>query len=115
MKLQKVTHKQARILKELGFPLQYAEVSFFTNETNSLYDKESGEIYELPYLELVAKWLREEKNLNVMIGIYNTCYYYELYESFDYINLNHRTDNYPTYEEALSAGIDKAIEKLKNK
>lgn len=116
MGLQLVSFEQAQSLKELGFPQENGhewELGYNKNGRVCPYGVENyGGILECyaPTLELVAKWLREDKNIEVLEFIHlepsiesnkRWCYRVE-------------TIMYKDFEEALSAGIDKAINKLLN-
>lgn len=73
--------------------------------------------YHFPTQSFAQKWLRETKNMHIAI-IRNACGYgYDIYKAD---NVTHITDGifkgtndggqWDTYEEALEAGIQKAIE-----
>lgn len=96
----RITFEQAKALKELGFP----------------YSKyiPTDVINWRPTVELVSKWLREEKNIHVCPIYYSSKTYKTEWYSCE-VN-QHQINNdeeYSTYEAALIAGIDKAIEILK--
>lgn len=129
MELQLVTFEQAKVLKELGFPQGECWYSYLENIDGEgfLMDKDSY-TYSAPTLELVAKWLREKKEIWINSEYYplghGYCCLYQRYvkepKSSKVLKSNYTTIKddprfgvYPTYEEALSAGIDKAIEILK--
>lgn len=120
MELQLVSFKQAKALQELGFPQEKKSFSQWYSPTGypDLYDfMDSLECFA-PFLELVAKWLREEKSIEILPQPYS---YNHLKERTSSYTLNMWFDDnfveywetYNSYEEALSAGIDKAIEMLK--
>lgn len=136
MKLQLINFDQAKILKELGLP----QSDGWNYQLGCEYLKEYGkgdDIYDFdaylidrkelvyaPTLELAAKWFREEKNLFIIISNYNTSFMTPGKEvSYMYIintvnpvkALCDSEELYNSYEEALSAGIDKALEILKRK
>lgn len=83
MELQLVSYEQAKTLKELGFPdtlsYQVCPYSYFgkdlidihNNDISALNPKwrevKDEDICFAPTLELVAKWLREEKKINVQV------------------------------------------------
>lgn len=123
MKLQLVTFEQAKALKELGFP-QGTTNKFYYKSVDETFDywdiqqySTEKDFYAAPVLELVTKWLREEKDIDLWVrplyswnakeGEHKAGYHFE----GDW--QNETITSYPTYEEALSAGIDKAIEILK--
>lgn len=65
MELQLVNVEQAKALKELGFPTKWTYNKNVPN-TFQLGDRIHGFAYHYcPALELVAKWLREEKNIHI--------------------------------------------------
>lgn len=124
MKLQLVSKEQAVRLRDIDFPQDKHDLGYticncsdrfnvykegtLTENASSMIKKVSA-----PSLELVAKWLREEKNLWIEIskGGYEKsahCFLGDyIYE--DETNIK----EFNSYEEALSAGIDKAIGILK--
>ena len=128
MEVQLISFKQAVALKELGFPQDISQsTSYGEYDENGDFwglDQYYGEIsYAAPTLELVAKWLREEKNIWINIWVdsednehnkHNIIFYEQVcYGKDNKIISNKGTFVHLTYEQALSAGIDKAIEILK--
>ena len=135
MELRTVRFDQAKKLKDLGFPQRIYDYLYLDGELTSKeeYDEKdcggpfSVELSEsdclsAPSLELVAKWLREEKNLFIIPDIYDThsdTFTVVIRKKFggkfkESILLDEYDDvTFPDYESALSAGIDKAIEILK--
>ena len=127
MELQLVSYEQAKALKELGFPqdLVYGMFYFETLEGINpipFYEVSiTNEYIVCPTLELAAKWLREYKNIYLYINrLFSTsiikhkdcyCFYYST-KHYDETLYVHEFDS---YEQALSAGINKAIEILKSK
>ena len=130
MKLQLVSFEQAKALKDLGFPqlyeytldnkgnrklklAEYLVPYAFDEQGNATVDRWNTKTYSCIPLEFVAKWLRDEKNLWIEIskGGYEKsahCFLGDyIYEDATHIK------EFNSYEEALSAGIDKAIEILK--
>lgn len=111
MASQLIYADQASTLKEIGFPLVYEEIEY--EEPWGGFNSYVSDKPILPTLELVAKWLREEKGLWIEIskGGYEKSAHCFLN---DYIYENETSiKEFDSYEEALSAGIDKAIEILK--
>lgn len=125
MELQLVNFEQAKELKELGFP-QYLSRYCYNNKTGFLEDythNYSGYIDNqnilsiAPYIEEVINWLRKNKNLDLYVrpcyewtkesGTQKIRYTYELPIPKECLKI------YPSYEEALSVGLDKAIKILK--
>lgn len=118
LKLPLVTFEQAKALKELGFP-QRAVSSIGWYSTNGQLNNSSinapldlleGECYAST-LEFVVKWLREEKEIYIDVLHQYLNNDYSLW--FGYDKNDEETTGFNTYEEALSEGIDKAIEILK--
>lgn len=94
-----ITHEQAVLLRELGFPEE-----------------------SLPTQSLVQKWLRSEKKLHIEIKYsHNTLPPFYIGMVFNYNRIAGNdfimkaTQHYSTYEEVLSEGIDICIEVLKKK
>lgn len=65
--MKRVSFSVAKSLKEAGYKFTPAPNSFFTNETNSWYCKEDGELYSLPYAIEVWIWLWREKKYAVTL------------------------------------------------
>ena len=142
MKLQLVSFEQALALKELGYSQDDSKFcypvitvrmqntyegypySFSPGDIINLLEESANGSYFIgivsdddlinaPSLEEVAKWLRDEKNLWIEIskGGYEKsahCFLGDyIYEDATHIK------EFNSYEEALSAGIDKAIKILK--
>lgn len=124
--MKRVSFKVAKALKDAGYPQRVTSSFGWYNKEGNLFEssvdttvEENEDECVAPTLELVAKWLRETKGCYI-------CPIPEFYnwkdEVFNTWSMNiHWEDNideykalWNTYEEALSAGIDKAIEILKN-
>lgn len=116
-----VSFKAAKKLKEAGF-----------NEICSRYYRdvlEKGAIIPCPNLEEVQKWLREVKGIDITISVYREIdetvspriikrsYECEIIteDDEDYIPYSEDEKNFPSYEAALSAGIDAALDLINNK
>lgn len=132
MELELVNFEQAKTLKELGFPQEVHPWHLYDIHTGILhkdYDDSSplylteNDTCMAPTLELAAKWLREEKGIYVTPSL---MYYNKPIDGWKHIqfeacvvdwhwNAYLRYEYYSTYEKALSAGIDKAIEILNDK
>lgn len=142
MELKFVNFEQANALKELGFP-QDEEIKYVIKDNAwSEYEKYDigdltcdrgfsvDEVVSAPTLELVAKWLRDEHKMIIVVGPQYTTtpedngFLYTKYFNNDYVwyidklethvGICARADKtYGYYDDALSAGIDKAIEILK--
>lgn len=118
MESQLVSFKQAKKLKELGFIQLFIDVGYYEDRklyhTEDPYKEVNSLVAVAPSLDLVAKWLREEKR----IPIYTEPYYPNntlkwVCKAKYYMGKNNwSTSAFDTYEEALSAGIDKVLETL---
>lgn len=147
MELQIVTFEQAKTLRELGFPFSYEgkhyslnypipmkewnyieynwdELGYIEQEgvlfggSYIVYEYNSDMAVSAPSLELVAKWLREEKNIQVIVNrkqrpLTKVRYYdYDIFQDgVDEIEIIDVSCE--KYEEALSYAIDRAIELIK--
>lgn len=123
--LQFVTFEQAKTLKELGFPQDmiggyYSEICKPEVRGLLVHKIVVDTMYASPSLELVAKWLREEKNIYIFVNMSNpsmTDWSPNNIFTYDYSNggkiLIRNQGCYDSYESALSASIDKAIKILK--
>lgn len=122
-----VSYEQAKKLKELGFdwrtiwyyefeePTDDEAVLNYTASYNGLNNNMFDDNYSAPTLAEAAKWLREIHKLSIRIN------YSQTHKNwfFDILNLDDGsyTDSdideyYSTYEKALSAGLDAALELL---
>ena len=127
MELQRVRFDQAKELKDLGFTQETDSWSYYDIEGKCTPHLQKGGHKEYccdaPSLELVAKWFREEKKLFIFPYIYydthSDAFTVVIRKKFgekfkESILLDEYDDvTFPDYESALSAGIDKAIEILK--
>lgn len=120
MQLNLVSFEQATALKNLGFPALSADWSYRNDGELYNFVDDDGYVTAAPTLELAAKWFREEKEIIFCPTI--VMFYDEVQYSINEIYngtgrcigvCGHKL--YNTYEQALSAGVDKAIEILKNK
>lgn len=118
MELQLITFKQAKALKELGFPQGGLRNAYYGPDGECVPINVCSPIdWELdaPTLELAAKWLRENTGIFINVGL---CvdFQYQVYLQTtldkDH-NIISSASQHSSYEEALSAGINKAIEILK--
>lgn len=121
MELELVNFEQAKALKGLGFPQSVLNDSL---HNYPYYTDSDGFTYSLPPLELATKWIRDEKEIIIepCCANINTYVIKVLIEQYDDYEEQYYMSNkipelkyYNTYEEALSAGIDKAIGLLKRK
>lgn len=114
---------QAVKLKELGFDWKCYD--FFTEEVKLPLSEikpipkpknwnETEDKISAPRLDQAQKWLREEKRIHVEpYFVYDTRF--DLYiKSQAHAVFKREEQCFDTYEQALSAGIDKALELLTN-
>lgn len=116
-----VGFEQATALKKLGFDWKCYT---FYHQDNWCGLSHSGMCenhnmfkmcFSAPTLAQAQKWLREEKKITILIDILSNKkkqFYWKLYDNNLHFN-GASNANYNSYEQALSAGIDKAIELLK--
>ena len=125
-----VSFEQAVNLKELGFDWEYGKGFQMKPYYNSLkflcqFDEDivTTEI-PAPTLAQVQKWLCEDKLIHLFVDITwkdtydeNASYYWKACDNMGWKLENSRDNNvyFDTYEEALSAGISRALEVLKKK
>lgn len=111
-----VTYRQAKKLCNLGFDFKciayYDEGEFEYADSYSDYNSEHYRynLMSAPTLAQVQKWLREKKNINVYIvpqfsGLYE-CHIQFKRQGY---GGDEEYDTKNTYEEALSSGINRAI------
>lgn len=125
MKLELVSFEQAKSLKELGFVQgnDNCQAYYKLNDRISCVHFNyltllvrggitPDEAYRAPELELAAKWLRDEKNIQLTVRFRGKKWYYDIMSGYEILSIGKDEE---TYEQALSAGIDKAIEILKSK
>lgn len=120
-----VTYYQAEKLSNLGFDLKciayYDEEDF---EYADKYDNYNSERYRYnlisaPTLAQAQKWLRKVKDIIIGVDFDNydnkfTCHCYKKVRTIYGSKLVLKDGNdFDTYEQALSAGIDAALELLK--
>lgn len=134
-----VSYEQAKTLKELGF--NWACIGFYNHykipciEHNICYEgkiiKENynddfiantyNVLCSAPTLAQAQKWLREVKQIEVNSTYDLICgegwfFYHNDLEHVSFSGIDKMGDTlYASYEQALSAGIDKALELLKEK
>lgn len=129
-----VTYKQATELKELGFDWEYGKGFQYKTYYNSL--KRLGQFDEeittteipAPTLSQAQKWLREKHNIIIVIDTYFKNYLDDDYSKAEFqyviIDMNHNAvrkqskyddEIFDNYEQALSSGIDKALELIRIK
>ena len=122
-----VTFEQAKKLKELGFreecfygyfeeKLQIPTIDYTLESRN---DYENPYWVDAPFLYQVQNWLREENNTHIIIDTYfprGLAGDYSIHE-YECIIINKHglrttVGFHKSYNETLSAGIDKALELL---
>ena len=126
MELQLVSYEQAKALKELEFPQDLVyDIFYFETLENANHILFYGvpianEYIFCPSLEVAAKWLRDEKQMYIDVTFgykQNNVVWCATLSNISHTGNSTLADVYfySTYEQALSAGIDKAIEILKSK
>lgn len=120
MEIQLVSFEQAKALKELGFPQRFiSSFGWFSKNgllNNSSIDAPMEEVDDecvAPSYEFVAKWLREDCDIYIEVDRLEKLYSWKIISSNNTLYNNLVSEKYNTYEEALSAGIDRTIEMLK--
>lgn len=121
-----VTFEQAKALKELGFDGECRAYYYDTKEISGNpypynYNSRDIGVTSAPTLSKAQKWLREEKEIEVGVfaefdGELRTGQWVWLMRKFNthlYDTVFPEGINYDSYEKALSKGIDKAIELIK--
>ena len=110
------TLEQSKALYTLGFDWHchriYNTFDALIGEASPFYTNNTFENMPLaPTLAQAAKWLREVNGLYILVR--------KIGDTFDSViyannaNIPLRTSNYSQYEQALSVGIDRALEILK--
>jgi hypothetical protein len=116
MELQIVSFELAKKLKEAGFDIFGVEAYLENGELTLSLDKR-GPLVIAPSLELAKMWFREKYNLLIEPTHYTTEHFtYNIYKRSEIITilkLGSINDLVNTYEEALEAGLLKAIELIK--
>lgn len=124
LELDIVSFEQAKILKELGFPQRIYDYLYLDGELTSKeeYDEmdcggpfsvelsESERLSAAP-LEVVATWLRKKEG--IFISIWRPTSNRYAAQIKDRVPKVWSRDKFRSYEDALSAGIDRAIEIIK--
>lgn len=116
-----VTFEQAAKLKELGFDWKCMKgYAHYPNESvrtfNAQEENINGEYnewcYSAPTLAQAQKWLREVKKLLIEVGYRSYKKWSGTVSDFRNGRIYTAIDDNNTYEEAISEGIDKALERL---
>ena len=105
-----VSFETAKLLKEKGFDYQGFDYIDFEGEVIR---------QDRPTLQMAMKWLREEKNIFIVIEPHmydyinekNSSYVTSLWQGDNYYE-NITSKDYPTYEEAVEAALKYALENL---
>lgn len=123
--LKTVNYEQAHALYELGYPMKTVSVcrchlegidaSYIAPPKDCIaWSNDTG--IEHPTLEAVAKWIRDNKGMFINVGL--CCdYQYQVYlqttldKDHNIISEAYQFNN---YDDALSTGINIAIDKLKS-
>ena len=122
-----VSLEVAKLLKEGGFEWEehYPRNFCYVNDNTELFDKsmlknyigEDDVIYLAPTLDVAQRWLREVNDIDIYIfpttNNKRGCVYEWEIKTFGralWVEGQPYTNQYETYEEALEAGIKKAIE-----
>lgn len=118
-----VSFKQAKKLKELGFDLDCEYIYYLISNNNiPIFESyctanynEMERNWNAPTLSEAQKWLREVKGKIIIPCTMHreNIMKYDVYIVDEPIDLFDHSEGFDTYEQAISAGIDKAIELLK--
>ena len=131
-----VSFEIAKLLKEKGFPQKQENSGYYATEmvyctTESKdgthhfchqYPACCDKNYEYicaPTLQMAMKWLREEKNIFIVIEPHaydyinekNSSYVYSLWQGDNYYE-NPELKSYPSYEEAVEAALKYVLKNL---
>ncbi len=102
-----VTYEQAKALSEAGFDYFGADKLYIDKASNKRYDRST--------LAQAAKWLREKKNLHIMIGCQNKDEWGYFISEIGATSAMAYGINNESYEAALSAGVSKCLEIINDK
>ena len=111
-----VSFETAKLLKEKRFESDCCHTAYDCNGEFFWcgdYSKDRKGIMDAPTLQMAMKWLRETKNIQVVIGILNTIkktWTFALFRDFD--GLTQKFYSFKTYEEACEAAIKDCLENL---
>ena len=123
MKEQLVCFQVAKLAKEKGFNwkvINYFKLSTISNpliedecRPQNINSLQSNPIFSRPTQSLLAKWLREEHHLIVIVAYQyehdSTPYSYWIYKENNSLPLNQWINDLKTYEEALELGLIEAL------
>ena len=120
MKDTRIIFETAKLAKEKGFTQNPYKIPYsyryeFTDNTGcvlsySLFNPSSN-ICTAPSQSILAKWLREEHNIIVLVDYEGIDGYYYKFYSYKEGNKNYDASdkNYNTYEEAYEIGLQEAL------
>ena len=125
MQEQLISFETAKLAKEKGYNIP-SDLTFKSTgeEYTGTYFSSDPNIFFRPTQSLLQKWLREEHCIFVTALPYRDyeekvelCFYYSLVQDSEELddilcneqNLNASTKNYPSYEEAIEVGLQKAL------
>lgn len=120
-----IAYQQAVTLKECGFDWECNRYYIHNNETLRWHYpadnmNEANDFYSAPRLWSAQKWLREVKGIALNVDAHDGGLF--MWEAIFLPNavsceayIAPDIEQYPTYEAALSAGIDAALELIKVK
>lgn len=114
IELERCSFKQTCELKEFGYPLEVLSTEFADEYIGKAMVVDTEKFSPYPYLDEVAKWLRDNKNVSVM-PFFTYCGYADRMRDLDKRRFKTTGIVYKRYEDALSVGIDEAINYLKSK
>lgn len=123
MKEQIIKFETAKLAKKEGFDLKCDNWYRDTGELFGRNHKRGGLIPPVkssinrqvaPSQSLLQKWLRENHNLFVAVGIYNKTYHYSIFWIHEDREYGGSNKDYDYYEEALEQGLKDALKLIKN-
>ena len=114
MEEQLISFETAKLAKENGYNQNPALTnSAYTSPTSMNYSLKNPKynVYVAPTQSSLQKWLREEKDIIVIIDFdyIKKRYSYSIFSSFC-VNKNYRGN---TYEDALEAGLEESLRLIK--
>lgn len=114
MKDTLITFETAKLAKEKGFDIKTKYSWYVPDNSKPIIEKHKPDgLYYLscPTQSLLAKWLREEHNIIVLVDYEGIDGYYYKFYSYKEGNKNYDASdkNYNTYEEAYEIGLQEAL------
>lgn len=117
-----VSKELARKLQEKGYPLKkvYRQdgAPLFYDLPQDHPDWSQCDAWYLPSISQVLKWLREEKNLYIRIELCKGIYFYNVFDTVEYLeDWTHKSycigeDGNESYEESCISAINYVIDNL---